>query len=50
VTLRLRGPGARVWLPTVVIGVATIFLGLTTKQAGGYRYDLPAVGRHTAAR
>jgi hypothetical protein len=39
-----------VWLPTVVVGVATVFLGLTTKQAGGYRYDLPAVGRHTAAR
>jgi hypothetical protein len=30
--------GANVWVPFVVIGVAAIFLGLTTKQAGGYRY------------
>jgi hypothetical protein len=25
-------------VPFVVIGVAAIFLGLTTKQTGGYRY------------
>src|SRR4051794_41418722 len=27
--------GAQFWVPQVVIGVAAIFLGLTTKQAGG---------------
>ena len=30
--------GANAWAPFVVIGVAAIFLGLTTKQSGGYRY------------
>ncbi len=30
--------GANFWVPFVVIGVAAIFLGLTTKQQGGYRY------------
>jgi hypothetical protein len=30
--------GANYWLPFVVIGVAAIFLGLTTKQRGGYSY------------
>jgi SPW repeat len=30
--------GANFWAPFVVIGVAAIFLGLTTKQSGGYRY------------
>ena len=30
--------GVVAWLPMVVIGVAAIFLGLTTKQAGGYSY------------
>jgi hypothetical protein len=30
--------GANAWVPFVVIGVAAIFLGLTTKQTGGYRY------------
>jgi hypothetical protein len=29
---------ANVWLPFVVVGLAAIFLGLTTKQQGGYRY------------
>jgi hypothetical protein len=29
---------ANYWLPFVVIGVAAIFLGLTTKQQGGYSY------------
>jgi SPW repeat len=29
---------ANVWLPHVVVGLAAIFLGLTTKQTGGYRY------------
>jgi len=27
---------ANVWAPFVVVGLAAIFLGLTTKQAGGY--------------
>ena len=35
--------GANAWAPFVAIGVAAIFLGLTTKQQGGYRY-----GRHAA--
>ena len=30
--------GANFWVPFVVIGGAAIFLGLTTKQAGGYTY------------
>jgi hypothetical protein len=30
--------GANAWLPLVVVGVAAIFLGLTTKQRGGYSY------------
>jgi hypothetical protein len=30
--------GANFWVPFVVIGVAAIFLGLATKQAGGYGY------------
>jgi len=30
--------GGNFWIPFVVIGVAAIFLGLTTKQAGGYGY------------
>src|SRR4029079_11659877 len=30
--------GANVCVPFVVIGVAAIFLALTTKQAGGYGY------------
>ena len=30
--------GANYWVPFVVIGAAALFLGLTTKQQGGYRY------------
>lgn len=30
--------GTNYWLPFVVIGVAAIFLGVTTKQQGGYSY------------
>jgi SPW repeat len=30
--------GANVWAPFVVVGLAAIFLGLTTKQQGGYSY------------
>jgi hypothetical protein len=33
--------GANVWAPFVVIGVAAIFLGLTTVQRGGYSYRSP---------
>jgi hypothetical protein len=29
---------ANVWVPFVVVGLAAISLGLTTKQAGGYSY------------
>jgi SPW repeat len=29
---------ANVWVPFVVIGLAAVFLGLTTKQAGRYSY------------
>jgi hypothetical protein len=29
---------ANVWVPHLVVGLAAVFLGLTTKQAGGYRY------------
>ena len=29
---------ANVWVPHVVVGLAAVFLGLTTKQPGGYRY------------
>jgi SPW repeat len=39
--------GANAWVPFVVIGVAAVFLGLTTKQAGGYRYGQPGVRRET---
>ena len=40
---------ANVWVPHVVVGLAAIFLGLTTKQEGGYSYaksaaDTTAVG------
>ena len=39
--------GASVWVPFVVIGVAAVFLGFTTKQAGGYRYGRPGAGRES---
>jgi SPW repeat-containing protein len=39
--------GTQFWAPFVVIGVAAIFLGLTTKQAGGYSYR--KAGSPTAA-
>jgi hypothetical protein len=32
------GESANVWVPHLVVGLAAIFLGLTTKQEGGYRY------------
>jgi len=30
---------ANVWVPHVIVGLAAVFLGLTTKQAGGYSYS-----------
>jgi hypothetical protein len=39
--------GANAWAPFVVIGVAAVFLGLTTKQTGGYRYGRPGVSRES---
>jgi len=29
---------ANVWVPHLVVGIAAVFLGLTTKQLGGYSY------------
>jgi hypothetical protein len=29
---------ANVWAPHVIVGLAAIFLGLTTKQTAGYSY------------
>lgn len=29
---------ANVWVPHLVVGLAAVFLGLTTKQQGGYSY------------
>jgi hypothetical protein len=40
--------GANAWVPFVVIGVAAVFLGLTTKQAGGYRYGRPGISQGTS--
>jgi hypothetical protein len=34
--------GANFWVPQVVIGLAAVFLGLTTKQSGGYSYRKPS--------
>ncbi len=39
--------GANAWVPHVAVGLAAIFLGLTTKQRGGYRYR--KAGTPTAA-
>jgi hypothetical protein len=41
--------GANAWVPFVVIGVAAIFLGLTTQQKGGYRYGKRDVDSPTTA-
>ena len=30
---------ANVWVPHVIVGLAAVFLGLTTKQQGGYSYS-----------
>ena len=42
--------GANVWLPFLVVGLAAIFLGLTTKQQGGYSYRRHDAGTATASR
>ena len=34
---------ANVWVPHLVVGLAAVFLGLTTKQRGGYRYGTATV-------
>lgn len=34
--------GTNVWAPFVVVGIAAIGLGLTTKQTGGYSYRKPS--------
>jgi hypothetical protein len=36
--------GANAWAPFVAIGLAAIFLGLTTKQRGGYSYRRKPAG------
>jgi hypothetical protein len=41
--------GANVWLPFLVVGLAAIFLGLTTKQQGGYSYRRHDTATPTAA-
>ena len=33
---------ANVWVPHLIVGIAAVFLGLTTKQAGGYSYRAAA--------
>ena len=35
---------ANVWVPHVVVGLAAVVLGLTTKQGSGYGYRRTAVG------
>jgi hypothetical protein len=42
--------GANVWVPFLVVGLAAIFLGLTTKQEGGYSYRRRGVTPTTASR
>src|SRR3954452_9966627 len=42
--------GANAWVPFVVIGGAAIFLGLTTKQTGGFRYGRPSVSPETTVQ
>jgi hypothetical protein len=36
---------ANVWAPHLIVGLAAIFLGLTTKQAAGYSYRSTAAAR-----
>jgi hypothetical protein len=38
-----------VWVPHLVVGLAAIFLGLTTKQQGGYSYRKSVADTPTTA-
>jgi SPW repeat len=40
---------ANVWVPHLVVGLAAVFLGLTTKQRGGYRYRKSVADTPTTA-
>jgi SPW repeat len=40
---------ANVWVPHLVVGLAAVFLGLTTKQQGGYRYGKSVADTPTTA-
>ena len=40
---------ANVWVPHLIVGIAAIFLGLTTVQRGGYSYSRSATRSTTAA-
>ncbi len=40
---------ANVWAPHLIVGLAAIFLGLTTVQRGGYSYDKTSTTQTTAA-
>ena len=40
---------ANVWVPHLIVGIAAIFLGLTTVQRGGYSYSRSAARSTTAA-
>jgi hypothetical protein len=42
--------GANVWAPFLVVGLAAIGLGLTTKQQGGYSYRRQGATPTTASR
>jgi SPW repeat len=35
---------ANVWVPHLAVGLAAVFLGLATKQRGGYRYRKAGTG------
>ena len=41
---------ANVWVPHVIVGIAAIFLGLTTVQQAGYSYRKSSTTQTTAAR
>jgi len=40
---------ANVWVPHLVVGLAAVFLGLTTKQVGGYSYSKSGASPTAAA-
>ena len=40
---------ANVWVPHLVVGLAAVFLGLTTKQVGGYSYGKSGASPTAAA-